>query len=159
MGFWNKLEPSESNPCQLSFTLALLRSPRVGSPRPYTRISYFFWREGNVVITMGSLVGKVSNWVILRGSRCSNPTFKASYYGIWSCLRILHPTCACSYSNLILIWIWSRLQFKGYIYLNLNFYFKVASTFMPTDTFSSTDLRSNWLQIVWGLLCRRASTS
>ena len=33
---------------------------------------------------------------------------------------------------------WSLLQFKGYIYLNLSFYFNFASTFISPDTFSST---------------------
>ena len=40
---------------------------------------------------------------------------------------------------LIAIWFWSLLQFKGYIYLNLNFYFKFASTFNPTGSYSSTE--------------------
>ena len=39
----------------------------------------------------------------------------------------------------LLIWIWSLLQFKGYIYLNLSFYFIFASTFNPTGSYSSTE--------------------
>ena len=42
-------------------------------------------------------------------------------------------------NKVILIWIWSLLQFKGYIYLNLSFYFIFASTFNPTGSYSSTE--------------------
>ena len=43
----------------------------------------------------------------------------------------------CSFPHIDLVF-WSLLQFKGYIYLNLSFYFNFASTFMSPDTFSST---------------------
>ena len=43
----------------------------------------------------------------------------------------------CSFPHIDLVF-WSLLQFKGYIYLNLSFYFKFASTFMSPDTSSST---------------------
>ena len=48
-----------------------------------------------------------------------------------------------------MIWFWSLLQFKGYIYLNLSFHFKFASTFMSPDTSSSTSLWCHFINF-WG---------